>query len=703
MAAATVGKKIHLERVQLYDRAKMNLIWSNREKLFDTRDKSQQALLKILYDGRMKGQLGGKRVVTYRLSTSTPGKLGYGRYYGGDGSLETLEQDMRATLCSELYLDLDIVNAHPTIIIQYAKRHFNLDMPYIQSYVDDRSGFFKRMYDEYDLEESVVKNVIFIILYNGAIIVKHRDSVDFVKANNIPPEMKGMKKEMRELYTCVRQRGDHPDLHAHFVRLDKNVQGSFMSLVIQTEERKCLEAMVGYIDSTDLQVDVLAYDGCMIRGKDSVTDDVIESIEMAILEGTGYHIKLKAKPMIPITFEEAPASVYEGMKRKWEANHFYFRTTNTIVETSPRGIKHFGLEHAMEAFNGWVLNDADGKAPFLKKWRADPSRRMVDYLVYKRVEDCEPNEATLFTGFAFEQFPEPTEEERAEAVALFTDITLANAGDCPVIAEYLKKTYADMLQNPFSKSRTCIILSSKVHGVGKDTGLGTIERIIGNHTAHYIDGNDFWGIHDTKKEGAIMMYLEEACGLSNKANAAALKGRITSDTVTINPKGQAGYIIPNIARYFMTTNETDPVAMENTDRRYMIANPSVRLLRADWTDINDKLRRPAWMRAIAEDLLSMDLTDWKPTPVPVTERKADLMELSKTSEVRFLEQWVCEEENGVLGKDLYRIYREFCVENEIPYAHTARSFCIKILPERGVLFTAEIRGKNNRFYKSMPR
>ena len=681
----------------------MNLIWQNREKLFDARDKSQQALLKILYDGRMKGQLGGKRVVTYRLSTSTPGKLGYGRYYGGDGSLETLEQDIRATLCSELYVDVDMVNAHPTIIVQYAKRYFNLEMPYLQSYVDDRGGFFKRMHDEYDLEESVVKNVIFIILYNGAIVVKHRDSVDFVRANQIPIEMREMKKEMRALYVRVRERGEHPDLHAYFTRLDKNVQGSFMSLLIQTEERACLDAMVGYIDSTDLQADVLAYDGAMIRGKDSATDAVIESMEMAILDGTGYHIKLKVKPMIPIHFEEAPASVYEGMKRKWETNHFYFRTTNTIVETSPRGIKHFGLEHAMEAFNGWVLNDADGKAPFLKKWRADPSRRMVDYLVYKRAEDCEPNEATLFTGFAFEQFPEPTDEERVESVALFNDITLSNAGDCPVIAEYLKKTYADMLQNPFSKSRTCIILSSKVHGVGKDTGLGTIERIIGNHTAHYIDGNDFWGIHDTKKEGAIMMYLEEACGLSNKANAAALKGRITSDTVTINPKGQAGYIIPNIARYFMTTNETDPVAMENTDRRYMIANPSVRLLKADWADINDKLRRPAWMRAIAEDLLSLDLTDWRPTPVPVTERKEDLMELSKTSEVRFLEQWVCEEEGGVLGKDLYRIYREFCVENEIPYAHSARSFCIKILPERDVLFTAEIRGKNNRFYKSMSR
>jgi hypothetical protein len=610
---------------------------------------------------------------------------------------------MRSTLCSELYVDLDIVNAHPTMIVQYAKRNFNLDMPNLQSYVTDREGFFKKMHDEYNLEESIVKNAIIIILYNGAINIKHRDSIDFVKANDIPPEMLGFKKEMRALFNLVRQRGDHHELYEHFLRLDKNVQGSFMSLLIQTEERKCLEAMVDFLDSTDLQVDVLAYDGCMIRGKDSLTDDIIHLVENAIYNETSYLVKLKVKPMIPITFEDAPESSYAEMKKKWESNHFYFRTTNTIVETSPRGIKHFKLEHAMEAFNGWVLNDADGKVPFLKKWRMDNTRRMVDYLVYKRVEDCEPNEATLFTGFAFEQFPEPTEEERAEAVALFTDITLANAGDCPIIAEYLKNTYADMLQNPFIKTNVCIILSSKVHGVGKDTGLGTIERIIGNHTAHYIDENDFWGIHDTKKEGAIMMYLEEACGLSNKANSHALKGRITTDKVNINPKGQAGYDIPNIARYFMTTNETSPVLLENTDRRYMIANPSSRLLRANWADINEKLRRPTWMRAIAEDLLSVDLTNWRPTPLPVTERKSDLMELSKTSEVKFLEQWVCEEEDGILGKDLYRIYRDYCIQHEIPYAHNARSFCIKILPEKDALFTAEIRECNNKYYKSIPR
>jgi len=300
---SSVHAKTH-ERVQLYDRTLMNLLWTNRKKLFDERDKSQLSLLKTLYDGRMKGQQLGKRVITYKLSSSSPGKLGYGRYYGGDGSLETLEQDIRATLCSELYTDLDMVNCHPTLIVQYAKRYFDLDMPYLKGYVDNRQGFFKKMYDEFDLEEAVVKNAIIIILYNGAVKVNHRDSVDFVHQNTLPRDMVEMKKEMKQLCKMIIKKNEHNELYKYYLRQDNNVQGSFMALLIQTEERYCLDAMVEFLEELEFQIDVLAYDGCMIRGKNAIDEAAIAKTEKQIEATTGYKLKLKVKPMIPISFEE---------------------------------------------------------------------------------------------------------------------------------------------------------------------------------------------------------------------------------------------------------------------------------------------------------------------------------------------------------------------------------------------------------------
>lgn len=701
MESFVPGESNIYEKVQLYDRRMMNLIWLNREKLFDNRDKTQQAFIKALYDGRMKGQSVGKRVITYKLSSSTAGKLGYGRYYGGDGSLETLEQDLRATLCSSLYTDIDIVNCHPVLIVQYAKRYFNLTLPYIQNYVDNRQAFFKKMYDEYDIEESIVKHSIIIILYNGAIKVNHRDSVDFVNNNKIPQDMLEMKKEIKKLYKAIKDTDLHKELHDHIVRLDKNIQGTFMSLIIQTEERKCLEAMIETLeDDQDLQVDVLSYDGCMTRGINNITDRILTETEEYVSKKTEYNIKLKIKEMIPIKFEEEDDSnTYENLKKKWEIDHFYFKRSNTLVEVTQTGINHYALNHAMEAFNNWITSDNE---LFLKKWRNDSTRRIVEHLVYKNREDCLPNEASLFIGFAYTNFPSPSDDERKEAVDLFRDINSALCNDEMKVTNHVEKIFADMLQNPFRKAGICIIFSSLIQGIGKDTLLGLIKRIIGRHTAHYIDDTDFWNNHDTKKEGAIMIYLEEACAGSNKAKSDALKARITSDTCSINPKNVGMYDVPNIARYFMSTNHPDPVKMEESDRRFMLINPSQRLKSANWADIHEKLNRPSWMRAIAEYLSQIDLTGWNPRDFPITEMKQDVMDLSVSSEKKFLEQWVCEEKDGLVGKDLYKLYKDFCIENELHFAQSSISFCKKIIPYKNTLFTVAPGGdKNNKHYFSI--
>ena len=687
------------EKVQLYDRKMMNLIWSNREKLFDNRDKTQLSILKSLYDGRVKGQQYGKRVITYKLSSTKPGRLGYGRYYGGDGSLETLEQDIRATLCSELYTDIDIVNCHPTLIVQYAKRYFNLDMPYLQKYVDNRQDFFNKMYEEHDLEESIVKNIIIIILYNGAIKISHRDSVDFVNNNTIPKDMLEMKREMKQLYKLVKDTGIHEELHKYLVTQDKNIQGSFMAYIIQDEEDYCREYITTFLEDNDRQADVFSYDGCMTRGINNIPESLLKETEEYVLLKTGYHIKLKIKPMRPIKFdEEDDNNSYESLKKKWEVNHFYFKPSNTIVEITKNGINHYTIKHAMEAFNNWILSDNES---FLKKWRNDSTRRVVEYLVYKKPEDCLENEASLFTGFAYNLFPSPSDSDRKEAVTLFCDIVSANCNDETTVTEYVEKTYADMLQNPFRKTGVCLILSSKVQGVGKDTSLGVIKRIIGNHTAHYIEDTDFWNNHDTKKEGAIMMYLEEACAGSNKAKSDALKARITADSFSVNPKGVKMYDVPNIARYFMTTNHPDPVKIEEHDRRFMLINPSSRLLTADWADIQEKLNRPTWMRAIAEYLLTIDLTNWNPRKFPVTDVKKDIMDLSTSTEKRFLQQWECDTADGLVGKDLYKMYKDYCIDQDLPYAQSSISFCIKIMPYKNVLYTVKDGEKGHKYYFNM--
>jgi hypothetical protein len=523
-----------------------------------------------------------------------------------------------------------------------------------------------------------VKTLILKILYNG------------ILPEAVPEIFRNIQREMNVLTTIFINSGKHTELLTYCRRQKDNIYGSFTSYIVQTEERYCLDAMIQYLQQNGHSVDVLAYDGCMIRH----AEVDLAAIEAYVLESTGYHISLTRKEMVPIDYEEEGYTmeldsasdtdiIYEAMRQEWEKNHFYFKPANTIVEVDDTGaMNHYSITHSSETFNSLKLGtDFHGNdIKFLKRWRNDPSRRFVDRLVYKFATDCLPNEASLFQGFAYQKITEPV---YPDAIGIFENILRAVCGDDEAIFIYVRNTFAHMIQRPFDKTGVCTIFSSKTQGTGKDTVMLWISKILGNHVAHYTDDDTFWGPYDTQKEGAILMYLEEAGSVANKAKSNALKARITCENFTVNPKGLKAYSVKNIARYFMTTNETCPVKFEESDRRFLIVNPSDRLAasmvgnQAFWAEVYNGLNEsPGWLRAVGEYLEVIDLTGWNPRIIPETEMRAFAATLvADTPERAFLQQW---EGINVPTSQLYNEYKEFCIQNNMRYKPSLISFGMAI-------------------------
>ena len=675
--------------IQLFNRVKMGKLWAIRDKL----DPGQVKILKTLYDSKNKGSVQCQTPITYKLASSTPGKLGYGRLYGSRGSMEMLEQELRGTLCSELYTDVDIVNCHPILIPELSKKLFNNHMPNLEYYNINRESIFQNMAKEYNMSKESIKSLMLSVLYNGSL----------KNMENPPKLILNIRSEIQQFVRQLITSNIYRELYEYCVRDDKNINGTFLSFIIQTEERKCLESMIHYFTTNGFSVDILAYDGCMTRGINNVSDKHLLDCEQYILTSTGYSVKLKIKPMTELTFEgddNTPDKLYQNMKQNWEHTHFYFKPTNSVVEITKSGLQHYTWAHAMDAFNDWIINDTDGrKQLFIPLWRKDPERRNIDKLVYKIQKDCLSNEVSLFNGFAYERY-EAVEDINNSAIELYKDLLGAICNDEVDVVEYINKTFAHMIQKPFDKTGVCVIFSSKTQGVGKDTLMTLIQNIIGSHTAHYIEDTQFWNKHDTMKEGAILIYLEEANSGANRAKSDALKARITSNDITVEPKGLKSYNVPNIARYFMTTNNPEPVLFEESDRRFLLINPSDRLVGSDWTNIHSKLENHNWIYAIGKYLENVDITDWNPRKFPITEIKKDILELTKCPEKLFLEQWVCNIEGGVLGKDIYREYKNYCIENDLPYAKTSMAFCVKIASYKNKLFTYVDGVHRSKFYLS---
>ena len=650
---------------QLYSRKGLSFLWENRKLL----DSATNANVESLWRCKKKGSVQCSQTIRYQTSqSSTAGKLGYGRLYARGGvGLERVEREARGTLCQDYYYDIDIKNCHPVLLTQYARRKYERDLTAVRRYVETREAFLKTLGEDRD----EAKQLVLKVLFGGT--TDH-------------PELVDLSAQVRGFAKFLAGRPEHAELWTAVKSCD-NRTASFMAEILQTEEASCLLAMKESFERQGWSVDVLAYDGVMIRkqaGKE-LTDEILQTVMADIETATSYKLELARKEFecfeIPMVAEDEAAKAYAEMKAEWEKNHFYFKPTNTIVEVATTGaLAHYDLAHARMCFNMWKLKGAEKDEEFLAQWNGDGTRRIIDTLVYKKPEDCKPNEATIFFGFKYETL-EPCENK--EAIDVFQGLLRAVCGDHEPTYNYLLRWFAHLIQKPFEKSGVCPILINKTQGTGKDTTCLWIKKILGNHVAHYNDEEQFWEKFDTQKEGAILMYLEEVGSGASKKKSSELKARLTSDILKIRPLGLKAYDVPNIGNYIMTTNMTDPVRIEGTDRRFFPIYGSDRLRVVDeasraWWDyfytqsrISDAEPNPAWLYPVGKFLESVDLTGFRPRDIPETEYKNEVVEMSETSEEAFIKQWTGE---NVPMNDLYEAYREWCIMNNRAHAATSVSF-----------------------------
>ena len=643
---------------QLYSRKGLSFLWENRKTL----DSATNANVEALWRCKKKGTIQCCQTIRYATSqSSSAGKLGYGRLYArGAVSLERVEREARGTLCQDYYYDIDIKNCHPVLLVQYAQRHYDRDLTAVRRYVENREAFLKTLAEDRD----EAKQLVLKVLFGG---------------NTDHPKLMELSDQVRSFGKFLSKQPEHAELWEAVKSADNRI-ASFTAEILQTEEATCLLAMRDSFLRQGWSVDVLAYDGLMIRkqtGKE-LTEEMLQTVMADIETTTFYKLELTKKDFesfeMPMEAADEFAKAYAEMKTKWEKNHFYFKPTNTIVEVGNTGVlSHYALDHAKTAFNMWRLDGAREKEEpeeFLGRWNKDPERRIIDSLVYKRPEDLKPNEATLFSGFTYQRL-EPC--ENPEAVAQFQDLLRAVSGDNEEAYTYTLKWFARMIQDPFNKPGTAVIFMNKTQGTGKDTICLWMKKILGNHVAHYNDEAAFWSPYDTKKEGAIMVYLEEVGSGATKANSAQLKAKLTSDNCVVNPKGVKAYDVPNMTCMVMTTNLTDPVRVEGTDRRFFLNYGSDRLRGnvAFWDKFYKTARidqlepNPAWLYPIGKFLESVDLTEFNPRTMPESEYKNEVVEMSEPSEETFIKQWRGE---NVPMTELYEAYKEWCIGNNRPYA-----------------------------------
>lgn len=361
---------------------------------------------------------------------------------------------------------------------------------------------------------------------------------------------------------------------------------------------------------------------------------------------------------------------YIAMKEEWEQTRFYLMSQGCIVEikenydfdflTIERAKTNYGNTHR-------ILQLADDKyhsVDFLSRWLRDPERKTYENITM--INTYEPKSYSIFQGFSFERIPTILDNDLKKRVfTRFMDIIDHITNRNKKTKEYLLFWFAHMLQKPFENPLTCIIITGK-QGCGKDMiGQFIGKYVIGEYL--YVDYDnplDFWEKHDLGRQGKLFIHCEESIGWLNKKFSSLFKARITSATMTLNPKGLNKYTTKNHCHYYLTTNDPEPVKCEESDRRYVIIPSGSWYVSNNefWKETASILNCVEAGKIIGDYLMSLDISKFCPQTIPQNDYKDLLIETNKKPEDLFIEQW-----KGVskTADELYDEYKKFCGKMEI--------------------------------------
>lgn len=245
-----------IEVIEVVDVEKLQIIYENRVKLLE--NGQQQSVLINYYNNTMAHK--GRRPVTYKQKDSGNG---FGRFSPQNGtSLQNIRKEIRSSIASHLYKQLDISNAHPWLLLSHTES-LGWDTPCLRSYVSYRSEVLASL----EGGNTSAKQVMLAIIYGG--------DAEHIFGKNLPFFVEEFRNELatiaKRLYLMSeplvkRLRCDDLDIGKRY--------HSFLAKLLQDKEAQCLRAAVEFLRKDGWQPGALLHDGLLVLNrKDATIDD----------------------------------------------------------------------------------------------------------------------------------------------------------------------------------------------------------------------------------------------------------------------------------------------------------------------------------------------------------------------------------------------------------------------------------------------
>lgn len=283
-------------------------------------------------------------------------------------------------------------------------------------------------------------------------------------------------------------------------------------------------------------------------------------------------------------------------------------------------------------------------------WFKSPARKIIprQNLIFdpKQEHDHDENYINIFRGLTIDVMRDQHDQiiSRAEAYedckGIMTLIRDLCDGEKEAII-FLLKWLAFPLQNIGAKMATCVLMHGHIHGSGKSLMFGTIMKKIYGEYHTTVGQAQLDNQYNEWIENKLFGVFEEIVDNKKKHNVMGMiKHLITGETLYVSKKFVSGWEMNNHLNTVFLSNNTQPLPIEEKDRRFLVLNPNKDLSGPLHEKVMQEIKTNG-VQAFYTYLMNLDLSDFhehiKP---PMTIAKKTMIDYSRAGFDTFYHDWI---------------------------------------------------------------
>jgi hypothetical protein len=594
----------------------------------------------------------------------------------GDNTIQSCNRNIRGFICDGLTTDIDIDNAHPTILLSLCDK-YDIQAPNLKLYVNERKTCLLDIQEKDNVNYKTAKEKV---LVSTNLDLKIKTKSEFLK--NYDKEMKYLHKKFLDI--------DDFNYVKEYAKKDTNFEGSFINHVLCINENEILTAMRTFCDINEIKIHSLMFDGLMVYG--NINEHTLNELQKYINENTMFDkMKLSIKEHeydfeMPDNYVPKKRVLYEDVKEEFEkynckvGSEFVCEKHNDLIVYNKSS---FNILHEEMTFTC----DDGNEGCFMDRWFLDPNKRKYDkYDTIPKDSMCPDYVYNMWEKLPVELMPCVEKDEKVEkALNWFLNHIKVLTDYNTIHYDFVIMWLAQMFQYPENKSIQLVFIGDE--GSGKGTFVKFLTTIMGGSHRCFSTADPQKDIFDTFNDcmkKAFLVVMNEADKSGTYNNNSKLKDLITEPFINIRPKGEKSFSMRSVHRFIGFSNNPDPT-IKNKRRDFTMKTSSDKIGNIDYFSEGNLYANDIVCCKYIYDYLMKYPTNPVITDKDIPNGEYDIMlkEAQKDSLIEFIEEltylYIDKKEPIIFSaNNIYELFIDYCKRNYIQFHGSKISFLTKL-------------------------